>query len=72
MGNVFGGYTNIFWNSFNGYVTGNGLSFLFSITRNTKHNCINNFLEICHNEKSGPIFGDDLIISDDCNNNKNN
>ena len=36
---LFGGYTDIKWDTLNNYTYGNGNSFLFSLTKNTKHRC---------------------------------
>ena len=42
---TFGGYANLSWNS-NGYIQGEGKSFLFSFDENTKHECLKKEFEL--------------------------
>jgi hypothetical protein len=38
-GKTFGGFTNLNWHSKEGYFAGKGMSFIFQLDENTKHNC---------------------------------
>ena len=68
-GNIFGGYTPIMWDSSNCWGIDNKKeSFLFSITRSSKHKLIKPKYAIDNCAVFGPTFGNgaDLYISDEC------
>ena len=69
-GNIFGGYSPVMWESSNSW--GEDIhkdSFLFSITRSSKHIILNPKFAIDNCAVFGPTFGKgaDLYISDQCN-----
>jgi hypothetical protein len=62
-GKTFGGYTNLSLNK-KGWISGTGKSFIFQLDYNTKHNCINNEMEIYGGKRFTILFGDDDIAID--------
>jgi len=78
VGNIFGGYTPLKWNSINNsdLADDSMLGFLFSVTYNTKHPHYNYRDKAIHCYSTfGPIFGGregsrDLVIYDECHKNK--
>ena len=73
-GNLFGGYTPISWNStiWDFCKDESNSSFLFSLTKKTKHKLIQPDYATKNNKANlGPVFGGgfDLCISNDCNKN---
>jgi hypothetical protein len=54
---VFGGYADLAWNRDCKFVKGEGRSFLFSLTKGTKHPCVNPDKELYYRENCGVIFG---------------
>jgi hypothetical protein len=72
-GNIFGGYTPIPWDSSNTWGRDeNKDSFLFSITRSSKHKLVKPKYAIDNCAVFGPTFGNgaDLYISDECHMNE--
>ena len=55
------------WENCDNYINRNGESFLFSFTRNSKHNCKKVQYEMLGNENYMIAFGEsDLRITDNC------
>jgi hypothetical protein len=67
---VFGGYADVAWNRNSDFVKGNGKSFLFSLTKGTKHPCVNKEKELYFRHNCGVIFGGgfDLLLFNQQNN----
>ena len=40
-GQIFGGFADRSWDNNNWFIHGERKSFIFSLTKNTKHNCLN-------------------------------
>jgi hypothetical protein len=74
MGKVFGGYTDISWQSSGGYKTGNGNSFIFSLRDDSnfvKLKCLKKEYEFYYNSLFS--FGGEggFLLADNCNININ-
>ena len=69
---MFGGYADIdlksSYHNYGSSIEGEGKSFLFSFTKESKHNCINQNYEMYGNNKCMIRFGySELQIADECN-----
>ena len=64
MNEVFGGYTDIKLNRDKKWLKGDKNSFLFSLSKNTRHDCIDGEKEVFGDYHSYMVFGkgQDLII----------
>jgi hypothetical protein len=69
-GNIFGGYTNVAWDSQRGWRSGTG-SFLFKLKNQKnsglKFNCTETGTSIYCDSRLGPTFGYDVTISNNSN-----
>ena len=59
---IFGGYTDLSWKLTNDFIEGKGNSFLFSLTKETKHNCLRKSFEIIGGIYGISFGGSDLTI----------
>jgi hypothetical protein len=70
---VFGGFTDIAWKISGSYQPGNGNSFIFSLKKDLnfiKFKCLNYQIEVYHRSSYVYFGNDNLLISTDCNINK--
>ncbi len=70
MQRIFGGYTDIQWTSDEGYKSGSGNSFLFTLRDDMNFitlRCTNKKIEVYHYIERLCCFGPDLFIKDNCN-----
>ena len=54
---MFGGFADVPWHKNDAFIQGEGKSFLFSLTKGTKHECIKKDKEIYGRNNCGVIFG---------------